>query len=111
MTPIAVDNGVLERSDRVVVLPGDFGWDDIGTWGALRRLEPAPAANVTHGSVYAVDSTDNVVHAETASVVLYGVSDLVVFEREGLVLVTTSERSAELKTLLDALPRGVRERE
>jgi mannose-1-phosphate guanylyltransferase len=110
-TPIAVDNGVLERSDRVVVLPGDFGWDDIGTWGALRRLESEPAANVTHGAVYAVESTDNVVHAETASVVLYGVSDLVVVEREGLVLVTTNERSAELKKLLDALPSAVRERE
>lgn len=110
-TPIAVDNGVLERSDRVVVLPGDFGWDDIGTWAALRRLDPEPAANVTHGAVYAVDSTSNVVHAETAAVVLYGVSDLVVVERDGLVLVTTADRSTELKSLLDALPRGIRERE
>jgi len=111
VTPIAVDNGVLERSDRVAVLPGDFGWDDIGTWGALRRLEREPDGNVTHGVVHAVDARNNVVHAESASVVLYGVSDLVVVEREGLVLVTTAAKSAELKTLLDALPRGVRERE
>jgi len=111
VTPIAVDNGVLERSDRVAVLPGDFGWDDIGTWGALRRLESEPDVNVTHGAVHAVDSRNNVVHAESASVVLYGVSDLVVVERDGLVLVTTAEKSAELKTLLDALPRGLRDRE
>ena len=42
---------------------------------------------------------------------LYGVSDLVVVERDGLVLVTTVDRSTDLKTLIDALPRGVRERE
>ena len=37
-TPISVDHGVLERSDRVMVLPGDFGWDDVGTWDALHRV-------------------------------------------------------------------------
>jgi mannose-1-phosphate guanylyltransferase len=34
--PIAVDVGVMERSARVLVLPGDFGWDDVGTWAALK---------------------------------------------------------------------------
>jgi mannose-1-phosphate guanylyltransferase len=58
-----------------------------------------------------VDSTDNVVHAPGTSVVLYGVSDLVVVVENGLVLVTTVDRSSDLKTLIDALPRGVRERE
>jgi mannose-1-phosphate guanylyltransferase len=50
-----------------------------------------------------------VVHADTGSVVLYGVSDLVVVAREGLTLVTTVERAADLKTLLDALPERVRD--
>ena len=36
--PIAVDVGVMERSARVLVLPGDFGWDDVGTWAALKRV-------------------------------------------------------------------------
>src|SRR5205085_9042460 len=34
--PISVDVGLLERSSRVMVMPGDFGWDDVGTWGSLR---------------------------------------------------------------------------
>ena len=40
--PIAVDHAVLERSSRVLVVPGDFGWDDVGTWGALRRVRALP---------------------------------------------------------------------
>ena len=61
MTPISVDVGVLERSDRVVVLPGDFGWDDVGTWGALKRVRAHDnAGNATSGNVYAVDARDNV---------------------------------------------------
>jgi mannose-1-phosphate guanylyltransferase len=112
VTPISVDVGVLERSDRVVVVPGDFGWDDVGTWGALKRVRGNDAdGNAMQGHVHAVESHDNVVHAPDASVVLYGVSDLVVVVENGMVLVTTIERSSDLKTLMDALPRGVRDRE
>jgi mannose-1-phosphate guanylyltransferase len=109
--PISVDVGVLERSDRVVVLPGDFGWDDVGTWGALKRVRPNDAdGNAARGAVYAVDAHDNVVHSPEGQVVMYGVSNLVVVVENGLVLVTTVDRSSDLKTLMEALPTNVRER-
>jgi mannose-1-phosphate guanylyltransferase len=108
--PITVDVGVLERSDRVLVLPGDFGWDDVGTWGALRRVRPADAAgNASSGDVYAVRASGNVVLAEGNTVVLFGVSDLVVVSRNGLTLVTTVERSADLKALVETLPALLRD--
>jgi mannose-1-phosphate guanylyltransferase len=110
VTPISVDVGVLERSDRVAVLAGDFGWDDVGTWGALRRVRPHDqAGNVAQGNVHTLDAHDNVVHAPRAKVVLYGVSNLVVVVENDMVLVTTVDRSSDLKTLIDALPRGVRD--
>jgi mannose-1-phosphate guanylyltransferase len=111
-TPIAVDVGVLERSDRVAVIPGDFGWDDVGTWAALRRVRSADAnGNVASGAVHAVQARDNVVHAEGNEVVLYGVSDLVVVTHDGLTLVTTTRHATDLKQLLNALPARVRDRE
>jgi mannose-1-phosphate guanylyltransferase len=110
VTPISVDVGVLERSNRVAVLAGDFGWDDVGTWGALRRVRETDAAgNAVQGHAHAVDASGNVVHAPGTTVVLYGVSDLVVVVEHGMVLVTTVDRSSDLKTLIDALPRGVRD--
>lgn len=108
--PIAVDYAVMERSARVLVLPGDFGWDDVGTWGALHRVRTLDAmSNALAGSVHAVDARDNVVHADSGTVVLYGVHDLVVVTCPGLTLVTTRDRAADLKTLLERLPHGVRE--
>jgi mannose-1-phosphate guanylyltransferase len=110
--PIPVDVGVLERSDRVAVIPGDFGWDDVGTWSALRRIRQADdAGNVTSGSVHVVGSRGNVVHAEGNEVVLYGVSDLVVVTHHGLTLVTTTGQASDLKSLLSSLPPAVRDRE
>jgi mannose-1-phosphate guanylyltransferase len=57
-----------------------------------------------------VNARDNVVHAEAGAVVLYGVNDLVVVVRDGLVLVTTVDRSTDLKTLIEALPATLRDR-
>jgi len=107
-SPISVDVGVLERSQRVIVMAGDFGWSDVGTWGALRGVRARDAAgNAIHGAAHAVASKNNVVHSNVGRVVLYGVEDLVVVVRDGITLVTTVERSSDLKTLLDALPAEV----
>ncbi len=106
---ISVDNGVLERSAKVMVVSGNFGWDDIGTWPALRRSRALDAkGNSASGSVHLVDSENNVVHADAGTVVMYGVSDLVVVTRDGVTLVTTAEKAADLKTLVDSLPSNLK---
>jgi mannose-1-phosphate guanylyltransferase len=108
--PIPVDVGVLERSSRVMMLPGDFQWDDVGTWAALGRVRAADAqGNAVRGSVFAQDAARNIVHTESGTVVLYGVSDLVVVTRPGLTLVTTRDHSTDLKRLIEALPPAVRD--
>jgi mannose-1-phosphate guanylyltransferase len=108
--PISVDVGVLERSAKVLVMAGDFGWDDVGTWAALRRVRTCDAENnALRGRVHTLEAHGNVVHAENNAVVLYGVSDLVVVSRDGLTLVTTIDKAADLKTLFESLPRELRE--
>lgn len=109
-SPISVDVGVLERSGKVMVVPGDFGWDDVGTWSALSRVRPRDdLGNVTSGDVHLVDGCDNVVHAEGGTIVMYGVDNLVVVARDGLVLVTTTEKAADMKRLVDSLPPDLRQ--
>ena len=108
---IAVDVGVLERSARVLVLRADFGWDDVGTWAALRRVRDCDAdGNAVAGRVHTLDARDNVVHADGNDVVLYGVHDLVVVTRDGLTLVTTIDHASDLKTLIQSLPADFRDR-
>lgn len=110
-SPISVDVGVLERSRKVLVCAGDFGWDDVGTWAALMRVRTRDASdNAVSGVVHALSSRGNVVHAAGNAVVLYGVSDLVVVSTNGLTLVTTVEKAADLKTLIESLPPTLRDR-
>jgi len=107
---ISIERGLLERcSGNLVVLPGDFGWDDVGTWAALRRArELDDTGNGASGRSHFFDASGNVVHAEGSAVVLYGVDGLLVVTLAGLTFVTTVERAADLKPLLDSLPPDLR---
>jgi mannose-1-phosphate guanylyltransferase len=105
---VSIERGLLERSGDVIVLPGEFGWDDVGTWASLRRVrELDDTGNGVWGSAHVVDSSACVVHADGGTVVLYGVSGMLVVSRPGLTFVTTLDRATELNPLLDQLPDGL----
>lgn len=106
---VSIERGLLERCSNLVVVLGEFGWDDVGTWASLRRArELDDEGNGAYGQVHFVECTGNVVHAEEAPVVLYGVSGLLVVTLAGLTFVTTLDKATELKPLLDALPEEVK---
>ncbi len=103
--PISVDVAVLERSDRVGVIPCTFRWDDVGSWASLPRTQDADAGgNVSVGELHTLDARDNVVFAEDAPVVLFGVDDLIVVRTRGVTFVTRKELAPDLKRVVATLP-------
>ena len=105
ISSVSLDRGLLERSGRVMVLPADVVWDDVGTWASLRRArELDDQGNGAVGPVHFAESTGNIVHTEAGPVVLYGVSSLVVVALHGFTFVTTLERAADLQALSKELP-------
>jgi len=105
---VSIERGLLERLPDLVVLPVDCGWDDVGTWSALRRVrELDDTGNGVWGPAHLVDASSCVVHAEEQTTVLYGLTGMLVVSRPGLTFVTTLDRAAELRPLLDALPEQV----
>jgi len=109
VTPVAVDVSHFERSQRVACVPGRFPWDDVGTWAALGRVrDEDPARNVLVGQVFQRQSDGCIVWADQETIVLDGVSDLVVVRANGVTLVTTRSRSTQLKDLLSELPEEIR---
>ncbi|MBK6488397.1 MAG: mannose-1-phosphate guanylyltransferase [Gemmatimonadetes bacterium] len=106
---VSAERGLLERLDSMVVVPGEFGWDDVGTWASLRRARDLDDdGNGAIGDVHFVDASGNVVHAEQSTVVLYGVEGLLVVTLPGLTFVTTLDRAAELRPMIERLPDALR---
>lgn len=108
---ISVDQAVLERSDRVAVMPATFQWDDIGTWDAVGRTRTRDAGgNVSVGDVELVDTTNTIAWSEHGAVVVFGVDDLVIVRTEDVTFVSHRDRTAELKHMLDQISPAIRER-
>jgi len=105
----SLERGLLERTQRLLVIQGEFGWDDVGTWASLRRARDLDDdGNGAVGNVHFVEADCNVVHSERGTVVVYGVSRMLVVTLDGLTFVTSLDRATDLRPLLDALPGSMR---
>jgi mannose-1-phosphate guanylyltransferase len=110
VSPISVDEAVLERSGRVGTVEATFRWDDVGSWASLSRARSGDeAGNVTVGETHPVQAGGNVVWAEDGPVVLFGVDDLVVVRTGGITVVARKDRSPDWKELVARLPERLRE--
>ena len=106
---LSIDEGLLERSDRVGVVPADFHWDDVGAWDAVFRTHPRDeAGNVLIGDVHALDATGCALYGSDGPLVAFGVEDLVVVRASGVTFVAHRDRVADLKSLLASLPDELR---
>jgi mannose-1-phosphate guanylyltransferase len=110
VTAIAIDVGVLERTDRIAVLPGHFDWDDVGTWEALARVRPHDRnGNIAVGPAQLVDANDCIVWSEGTPIVVSGVRDLVIVAANNRILVVPRSQVSELKRVLERLPPEIRD--
>lgn len=101
---ISVDYGILERSQRVAVIPADMGWSDVGSWESLREIIPKdPEGNVLQGDVIALDTRNSLVRSDERLVATVGVEGVVVVETADAVLVCGENRSQEVKRITEQL--------
>ena len=97
---ISIDYAVMEKADCIYTIPGDFGWSDVGTWGSLRTLLPHDGEGnaVVGDNVHLYGCKGCIVHAPNASsVVLEGLEDCIVAERDGRILVCRLSEEQRIK--------------
>ena len=97
---ISIDYAVMEKADYIYTVPGDFGWSDVGTWGSLWALlrHDENGNAVVGANVHLNDCRGCIVHAPGASsVVLQGLQDSIVVERDGRLLVCQLKEEQRIK--------------
>jgi mannose-1-phosphate guanylyltransferase / mannose-6-phosphate isomerase len=105
----SIDYAVMEKVDRIALVPLDAGWDDVGCWDFLDRLPATDdAGNRTRGDVLSIDATGNLAHSSGRLVALLGVEDHIVVETDDAVLVAPKHRAQEVGKTVQALRRAKR---
>jgi mannose-1-phosphate guanylyltransferase/mannose-1-phosphate guanylyltransferase/mannose-6-phosphate isomerase len=101
---ISIDYAVMERAERVAVVPVSMGWSDIGSWDALHEIgERDPAGNLVEGEAIAIGSRDCFIRSDGPTVVAIGVQDLIVIATGDAVLIVPRGASQRVKEAVDAL--------
>jgi mannose-1-phosphate guanylyltransferase len=102
---VSIDHGIMEKAARVAVVPGDFGWSDVGSWTSAWELAPHDVDdNALFGEVVTVDTHRSYVRAHGDKVVaLIGLDDVVVVDTEDALLVMPRSRSQDVRAIVSAL--------
>jgi mannose-1-phosphate guanylyltransferase len=108
---ISIDYGVMEKSHRIVVVPADFGWSDVGSFAALPDVRPTDhLGNVAEGDALVLDGRNNVVVAtKDRHVAVIGIDDVVVVDAGDAILVTRRDRAQDVRRAVEELSRRGRD--
>ena len=97
---VSIDYAVMEKADYIYTLPSDFGWNDVGSWGSLWTLLPHDEQGnaVVGKNVHLYDCKGCIVHAPNAeSVLLEGLENSIVVERDGRILICRLSEEQQIK--------------
>jgi mannose-1-phosphate guanylyltransferase len=102
-----IDQGIMEKAERVAVVPANIGWSDVGDWHGLGELiEQDSVGNSVRGDILQVETKRSVVWSETGRLVaLIGLENVVVVDTEDALMVIDRERSQDVKKIVGELKR------
>ena len=94
---ISIDYAVMEKSSNIYVIPGDFGWDDIGTWmSLLRYIKPDEEKNYFKGNVHKYNSKNNIIYAGEKKVVLLDAENIFCIDTEDILVIGNRDSISKL---------------
>lgn len=98
---VSVDYGILEKEDGILMIPSEFGWNDLGTWRSLHEFLGGGDANVTFGDVLLSGCRGSLVRTDRGLVALVGMENVVVVRSGDAVLVCRRDRSEQVKEIVE----------
>ncbi len=110
---ISIDYGILEKSDNVFLKKADFDWNDLGTWGALYdKLEKDENNNsVVRAIPHLIDASGNIIYTTSEKlVVIDGIKDYIIVDREGVLIIYPKDKEQEIKSLLTDIKQRFKNR-
>ena len=100
----SIDFGIMEKASDIFTIPGSFGWDDVGSWLAVERInETDDDKNYTEGDVITVDSKRTTICGGKRLVAAIGTRDIIIVDTDDVLLVCSKNNTQDVKKVIAKL--------
>ena len=102
-----IDRSVMEKTDRLLLVPADFEWADIGNWAELGdRVRADDRGNSVEGEAVLVDTRGSLIFGDRRLVAAIGLEDMIIVDTEDALLVCPRSRAQDVRKVVEALKRA-----
>lgn len=100
----SIDYGIMEQAQHIYIVPGTFGWDDVGSWLAVERIRKSNEyGNVVSGNSITIDTKDCIIECSEKLIATVGLEGLIIVDSEDATLICNKKNSNDIKKVLDNL--------
>ena len=100
----SIDYGIMEKADNIYVIPGNFGWDDVGSWLSLERINKTNQdGNVIKGNVISIKTKNSIIQGGDKLIATIGLKDVVIIDTDDAMLICHKNNTQEVKEIISNL--------
>lgn len=101
---VSIDYGIMEKAEHIYILPGAFGWDDVGSWLAVERIKKSnESGNVVTGNIITIHSKNNIIQGGSKLIAAVGLEDMIIVDTEDATLICDKSSASDIKMVLENL--------
>ena len=103
-TSESIDYGIMEKAKNIYIVPGTFGWDDVGSWLAVGRIKKSNEnGNVVSGNIITIQSRNNIIQGDKKLIATVGIENMIIVDTEDATLICDKDSVADVKKVLENL--------
>lgn len=101
---VSVDYGIMEKAKDIYILPGTFGWDDVGSWLSMERINPTDEnGNIVTGNTISIHTRNCIVFGVNKLIAAVGLQDIIIVDTEDALLVCDKGSTQDIKKVIENL--------
>lgn len=101
---ISIDYGIIERSDEVMVIPGDFGWNDVGSWDALGYISSTDEnGNIVRAKHICINTKNSIIFSSDRLIATIGLDDLIIADTPDALLICPKSKAQDVKGIVELM--------
>lgn len=100
----SIDYGIMEKAKNIFILPGTFGWDDVGSWLAVGRIRKSnEQGNVVNGNIITIGTKNCIIEGGQKLIATVGLENLIIVDTEDATLICDKNSAGDIKKVLENL--------